>query len=77
MDKRIASVSTDPHSVSLTDRPCSLFIDPTSGVIFVDEGDGDGRMNGAVFSPANGPVFIVQVGNGSGCRLVLNYVGTN
>src|SRR5436305_4113526 len=77
MEKRIAALSTEPHSVSLTDRPCSLFIDPTSGSIFVDEGDGEGRMNAAVFSPANGPSFAIRTAPGSGWQLVLDYVGTH
>ena len=40
MEKRIAALSSNPHTVSLTDRKSSLFIDPKSGSIFVDEGDG-------------------------------------
>lgn len=75
MDKRIAKLSRNPHTVSLTDRKHSLFIDPESGAIFVDEGEGDGRMNGAVFSPTNGPVFSVQQSKGSVHYLVLDYRG--
>lgn len=75
MEKRIAALSTDPHTVSLTDRQCSLFIDPKSGSIFVDEGDGEGRMNGIVFSPGNGPSFSVRHSTGPDHRLVLDYCG--
>jgi hypothetical protein len=75
MEKRIAALSTDPHTVSLTDRACSLFIDPTSGSIFVDEGEGEGRMNGAVFSPANGPSFSAWPSAGPDRRLILDYRG--
>jgi hypothetical protein len=75
MEKRIAALSRSPHTVSLTDRKCSLFIDPKSGSIFVDEGDGEGRMNGVVFSPANAPCFSVPASTGPDHRLVLDYAG--
>jgi hypothetical protein len=75
MDKRIASLTIDPYTVNLADRKCSLFIDPKSGSIFVDEGEGDDRMNGAVFSPANHPVFSVKACEASNHLLVLDYRG--
>jgi len=75
MEKRIAALSSNPHTVSLTDRTCSLFIDPKSGSIFVDEGDGVGRMNGVVFSPGNEPSFSVRPSTGPDHRLVLDYRG--
>jgi len=75
MEKRITALSSNPHTVSLTDRKCSLFIDPKSGSIFVDEGDGEGRMNGVVFSPGNEPSFSVQPSAGADHRLVLDYGG--
>jgi hypothetical protein len=75
MVKRIAALTSDPYTVSLTDRECSLFIDPKSGSIFVDEGDGEGRVNGVVFSPGNGPTFSVRPSSGKNHRLVLDYRG--
>jgi hypothetical protein len=75
MEKRIAALSSNPHTVSLTDRKCRLFIDPNSGSIFVDEGDGEGRMNGVVFSPTNEPSFSVWPSAGSDHRLILDYGG--
>lgn len=75
MSKRIASLSSNPHTVSLTDRQCSLFIDPKSGSIFVDEGDGEGRMNGVVFSLKNKPSFAVWTFAGPDHQLVLDYGG--
>jgi hypothetical protein len=75
MEKRIAALSTNPHTVSLTDRKCSLFIDPKSGSIFVDEGDGEGRMNGVVFSRMNQPSFSVEPSAEQDHRLILNYCG--
>jgi len=76
MIKRIRSLSIDPHAVSLTDRECSLFIDSTTGSIFVDEGDGEDRMNGVVFTARNRPVFSVSSSRNTDCELVLNYCGT-
>jgi hypothetical protein len=76
MEKRIAALSCNPHTISLTDdRKCSIFIDPKSRAIFVDEGDGDGRMNGVVFSPGNEPTFSVQPSEGPDHQLILDYAG--
>jgi hypothetical protein len=76
MEKQIAELTHDPHTVSLSDRKCSLFIDPKSGSIFVDEGDGGGRMNGVVFSLGNGPSFTVQPTSATSFQLLLEYSGT-
>jgi len=76
VEKRIANLTYAPHAVSLTDRQCSLFIDPKTGSIFVDEGEGKDRMNGAVFFPSNHPSFSVHELAGLDSRLVLNYCGT-
>ena len=76
MKKRITTLSTDPYSISLSDRAISLFVDPKSAAIFVDEGEGEDRMNGAVFSPSNRPSFSVRELAGSDSQLVLNYCGT-
>jgi hypothetical protein len=76
MEKRIAELTTDPHTVSLIDREFSLFIDPKTGSIFADEGNGEDRMNGVVFSPRNGPSFSVHPSGGVDRRLILNYCGT-
>src|SRR5258708_26712854 len=75
MEKRITNVSYDPHTVSLVDRMCSLFIDSKSGSIFVDEGVGEDRMNGAVFSVSNRPSFSVLIHEGRDHKLVLDYRG--
>jgi hypothetical protein len=77
MEKRIASLTTNPHTVNLTDRPCSLFIDPKTRCILVDEGEGDGRMNGVVFSPRNRPVFTVRPASESEHQFVLDYCGVS
>ena len=76
MEKRIAKLSFDPFAIGLADRECSLFIDPQSAQIFLDEGEGEGRVNGAVFTPANGPRFASRSDNGSGlASLILEYCG--
>ena len=75
MNKRIAALSADPYTVSLIDRNCSLFIDPQSGSIFVDEGEGNDRINGVVFSAANEPSFVVESAAQSEYQLILDYCG--
>jgi len=75
MDKRIAALSTDPYVVDLVDRKASLFIDPKTGSILVDQGDGEDRMNGVVFSVTNGPSFTVLPIANNEHRLLLNYCG--
>ena len=76
MEKQIVSLSIDPHTVSLADRTCSLFIDSRTGSIFVDEGDGEGRMNGVVFSATNSPRFSVRRMGDARLKLILDYLGT-
>ena len=75
MEKRIADLSSDPYTISLMDRKCSLFIDPASGSIFVDEGEGEGRMNGVVLSLGNAPSFSVRPLSGDDHELILSYRG--
>jgi hypothetical protein len=75
MEKRIITLSLDPHAIGLIDRVCSLFIAPKSGCIFIDEGDGEGRMNGAVFAPTNAPSFSVQPLAPPDHMLLLSYCG--
>jgi hypothetical protein len=75
MEKRIAALTRDPHTVSLIDRNCSLFIDQKSGSIFVDEGEGEGRVNGVVFTALNNPTFSTKPSVGSDHLLVLDYRG--
>lgn len=75
MSKPIIALSLSPLAVSLADRPFSLFVDPATGSVFVDEGPGEGRVNGLVFSAANGPVFEVRGAADAGWELVLRYRG--
>jgi len=71
MDKRIVELSSDPFSVGLADRPCSLFIDPSTGNTLIDEGEGEDRMNGAVLFPDKGPRFSVAMSDSLGAELHL------
>ena len=77
MEKHIVKLSREPHTVSLADRACSLFLDPESGSIFLDEGEGEGRVNGAVFSASRFPRFSVQSAATPTCRLELQYCETS
>lgn len=73
MDKRIVKLSRSPFAVNLSDQVGSLFIDSTSGSILLDEGEGEGRVNGVVLSPANRPRFSVTPSGPSGGLLELHY----
>lgn len=75
MVKQIVELSYDPHTVSLADRRCSLVIDPETGFIFMDEGDGEGRVNGAVLLPFRLPRFAADRTAGQGQALIIEYVG--
>ncbi len=70
MNKRITALTMPPHAVRLADKAISLFIDPDSGQIFLDEGDGDDRWNSAVLKPRRLPEFAV-----AGGHLVVHYAG--
>lgn len=73
MDKKIVKLGTDPLFVGLADRECSLFINPRTGDILVDEGAGEGRVNGAVFYADKEPRFYVIPAPGGGGQLLLSY----
>jgi hypothetical protein len=68
MSKHISELLRDPFSVSLADRAISMFIDPGTGAIFIDEGAGNDRMNGAAIPAAKGPHFSCTLTD-SGCVL--------
>ena len=74
MEKRIVALSSNPHTVGLADRKCSLFIDATSGSIFVDEGDGEGRCMASCSLRGKKPSVCCSSA-GSDHRLVLDYGG--
>jgi hypothetical protein len=57
MNKRIAKLVRDPFHIKLTDRPISIYVDRDTGDIFIDEGAGKGRMNGAAIPAFKGPKF--------------------
>ena len=66
MDKRITKLSRDPYYVGLADRPISMFIDPPTGDVLIDEGNGKARMYGAVLHADNGIRFSCTPAD-SGC----------
>ena len=57
MDKRITKLSRDPFFVGLADRPISMFVDPPTGDVLIDEGNGQTRMNGAALHADKGIRF--------------------
>jgi type III restriction enzyme len=75
MGKTVANLLREPFRVALTDRTCSVFIDPKAGTILVDEGAGDDRLNGAVMYPDKSPRFSVAAEPERGSVLLLDYNG--
>jgi hypothetical protein len=63
MNKRIAKLVRDPFHIKLTDRPISMYVDRDTGDIFIDEGAGNGRMNGAAIPAFKGPKFTCSPSN--------------
>lgn len=58
--KHIRIFNDSPYiSLGLADRDVSLFIDPETRDIFLDEGAGDDRLNGVVFFADKGPNFLI------------------
>jgi hypothetical protein len=70
MIKRIAKLARDPFFIKLTDRPISIYVDRDTGDIFIDEGAGKGRMNGAAIPAFKGPKFTCSSSD-SGCLIKL------
>ncbi len=60
MDKRITKLSRDPFYVGLADRPISMYVDSDTGDVFIDEGAGKGRMNGAGLFADKGTRFLCE-----------------
>ena len=73
MDKQIVTLGTDPFYLGLADRECSLFVNPRTGDILMDEGDGEGRVNGAVLFADKEPRFHTLPGPDAGGQLLLSY----
>lgn len=76
MDKMIDRLGFDPYWIGLEDRFASLVVDSRNGVILMNEGDGEDRMNGAALFPDNSPRFRIEQGNGK-LQLMLEYAGMN
>ena len=66
MDKRITKLSRNPFFIQLADQPISMYVDSDSGDLFIDEGPGKGRMNGAGLFADEGTRFLCVPAE-SGC----------
>lgn len=75
MQKRIAKLNFEKHlSVDLADQPMSVFVDSDTGVVFLNEGRGEGRMSGVVLTPDRSPAFSVR-SDSQGGVLMMGYKG--
>jgi small subunit ribosomal protein S1 len=62
--------------VSLNDRVASVFVDPGTRDILIDEGPGDKRANSVILREKNKPQFVVELDRASGARLLqIHYAG--
>lgn len=62
MAKFIVKFDLQPLQISLTDRPKSTSIDPQTGLITIDEGDGPDRIRNAVVQPTQRPLIVIRKG---------------
>ena len=76
MDKKITKLSAGRHfSIDLSDQSLSVFIDGDSGVIFLDEGPGPDRVNGAALIPDRRARFVLRGGSSPELLLQIEYCG--
>ena len=73
MGKQIAKLGVDPFHVGLVDQACSVFVDPRTGDILLDEGEGEGRLNGVVLYADKEPRFYSIPLPDTGAQLLLSY----
>lgn len=60
MAKFIAKFDFQPLQISLSDRPMSVVVDPTTGDLSINEGDGPDRVNGTVIAAKSRPLLVVR-----------------
>ena len=60
MAKFIAKFDFQPLQISLSDRPQSAVVDPTTGDLSINEGDGPDRVNGTVIAAKSRPLLVVR-----------------
>jgi small subunit ribosomal protein S1 len=58
--KFIAKFDFQPLQISLSDRPLSAVVDPATGDLSINEGDGPDRVNGTVVSARSRPLLVVR-----------------
>jgi hypothetical protein len=68
--KQVTKLARHPFFITLADRAISMYVDPDTGAIFIDEGAGKDRMNGAAIPAFKRPKFTCTPA-GSGCMLKL------
>lgn len=73
MGKQIVKLGVDPFHIGLADQPCSLFVDPRTRDILIDEGEGDGRLNGVVLYADKEPRFDSVPLPETGAQLLISY----
>jgi len=73
MGKQISKLGVDPFHIGLDDQACSVFVDPHTGDILIDEGEGEGRLNGVVLYADKEPRFYSIPLPESGAQLLLSY----
>lgn len=71
MGKQIAKLGVDPFHIGLDDQACSVFVDPRTGDILIDEGEG--RLNGVVLYADKEPRFYSIPLPETGAQLLLSY----
>ena len=60
MAKFIAKFDFQPLQISLSDRPLSAVVDPATGDLSINEGDGPDRVNGAILAAKSRPMLVVR-----------------
>lgn len=60
MAKFIAKFDFQPLQISLSDRPLSAVVDPATGDMSINEGQGPDRVNGTVIAAKSRPLLVVR-----------------
>jgi small subunit ribosomal protein S1 len=58
--KFIAKFDFQPLQISLSDRPLSAVIDPATGDLSINQGEGSDRVNGTVLAAKSRPMLVVR-----------------
>jgi small subunit ribosomal protein S1 len=60
VSKFIAKFDFQPLQISLSDRPLSAVVDPATGDLSINEGNGPDRVNGTVIAAKSRPLLVVR-----------------